>query len=288
LSYAPEYRARRIYERLENLTGATLEDMRSIHGDSISIPARVFIKLIAEANPTNEFSVKAQSLLVRWNGVMERDAVAPTIYSAFRVKLLHKIIGNLMGPLVDVMFNSTGRGAPRHLGELASQIVHQAKTGDASFLPPGITWGSIAGEALNEAVAYLRQRLGGDMEAWKWGTIHRTSPKHPISHLFPGLENFLNPPPVPMGGDGDTPYAAGYSPGRPFDVTLLSVVRYIFDTSDWDNSGWAVPLGVSGHPGSPHYADQASIWSNLELIPMPYSWGRVKAEAAVHQILEPG
>jgi penicillin amidase len=288
LSYAPEYRARRIYERLENLTGATLEDMRSIHGDSISIPARVFIKLIAEANPTNEFSVKAQSLLVRWNSVMERDAVAPTIYSAFRVKLLHKIIGNLVGPLVDVMFNSTGRGAPRHLGELASQIVHQAKTGDASFLPPGVTWGSIAGEALNEAVAYLRQRLGGDMEAWKWGTIHRTSPKHPISHLFPGLENFLNPPPVPMGGDGDTPYAAGYSPGRPFDVTLLSVVRYIFDTSDWDNSGWAVPLGVSGHPGSPHYADQASIWSNLELIPMPYSWGRVKAEAAVHQILEPG
>jgi len=271
LSYAPEYRARRIYERLENLTGATMEDMRSIHGDSISIPAQVFIKLIAEAKLTNEFSIKAQSMLVRWNGAMERDAVAPTIYSAFRVKLLHKIIGSRMGPLVDVMFNSTGRGAPRHLGELASQIVHQAKTGDAAFLPQGVTWGSIAGEALNEAVAYLRQRLGGDMETWKWNTIHRTSPKHPISHLFPGLENFLNPPPVSMGGDGDTPYAAGYSPGRPFDVTLLSVVRYIFDISDWDNSGWAVPLGVSGHPGSRHYADQASIWGNLELIPMRYT-----------------
>jgi penicillin G amidase len=287
LSYAPEYRARRIYERLENLTGATMEDMRSIHGDSISIPAQVFIKLIAEAKPTNEFSVKAQSKLVRWNGVMERDAVAPTIYSAFRVRLLHKIIGGLMGPLVDVMFNSTGRGAPRHLGELASQIVHQAKTGDASFLPPGSTWGSIAGEALNEAVAYLRRRLGDDMETWKWGTIHRTSPKHPISHLFPGLENLLNPPPISMGGDGDTPYAAGYSPGRPFDVTLLSVVRYIFDTSDWDNSGWAVPLGVSGHPGSRHYADQAPIWGNLELIPMHYTWARVKSEAGIHQILEP-
>ena len=287
LSYAPEYRARRIYERLESLTGATMEDMRSIHGDSISIPAQVFIKLIAEAKLTNEFSIKAQSMLVRWNGAMERDAVAPTIYSAFRVKLLHKIIGSRMGPLVDVMFNSTGRGAPRHLGELASQIVHQAKTGDAAFLPQGVTWGSIAGEALNEAVAYLRQRLGGDMETWKWNTIHRTSPKHPISHLFPGLENFLNPPPVSMGGDGDTPYAAGYSPGRPFDITLLSVVRYIFDISDWDNSGWAVPLGVSGHPGSRHYADQASIWGNLELIPMRYTWDRVKAEAAVHQILEP-
>jgi penicillin amidase len=192
-----------------------------------------------------------------------------------------------MGPLVDVMFNATGRGAPRHLGELASQIVHQAKTGDACFLPPGATWGSIAGEALDEAVSYLRQRLGDDLEAWKWSTIHRTSPKHPISHLFPAVENYLNPPPISMGGDGDTPYAAGYSPGRPFNVTLLSVVRYIFDTSEWDNSGWAVPLGVSGHPGSRHYADQAPIWGNLELIPMRYTWGRVKAEATVHQILKP-
>ena len=105
--------------------------------------------------------------------------------------------------------------------------------------------------------------------------------------MFPELETFLNPPPISVGGDGDTPYAAGYSPGRPFDVTLLSVVRYIFDTSDWENSCWAVPLGVSGHPGSPHYADQASIWGNLELVPMRYSWDRIKTEAESHQTLFP-
>jgi len=287
LSYGPEYRARRIYERLGNLAGATVEDMRSIHGDSLSIPAQVFIKLIAAAKPADEWSARAQSMLARWNGVMERDAVAPAIYGAFRVRLLHKIIGSLMGPLVDVMFNATGRGAPRHLAELASQIVSQAKNGDTSFLPPGATWVSIAAEAMDEAVAYLRRRLGDDMAAWKWGAVHRTSPKHPISRMFPGLETFLNPPPISMGGDGDTPYAAGYSPGRPFDVTLLSVVRYIFDTSDWDNSCWAVPLGASGHPGSPHYADQACVWGNLELVPMRYTWGRVKVEAAAYQTLEP-
>jgi penicillin amidase len=287
LSYAPEYRARRIYERLESLTGATVEDMRSIHGDSLSIPAQVFLKLIAGANPADEFAARAQSMLAVWNGVMELDAVAPTIYSAFRIKLLHKIIGSLMGPLVEVMFQATGRGAPRHLAELASQIVLQAKTADTSFLPPGATWTSIAAEALEEAVAYLRQRLGDNMAAWKWGAVHQTFPKHPISHLFPGLENMLNPPPISMGGDGDTPYAAGYSPGRPFNVTLLSVVRYIFDPSDWDNSCWAVPLGVSGHPGSPHYADQAAIWGRLDLVPMSYSWDRIKTEAESHQTIEP-
>jgi penicillin amidase len=287
LGYAPEYRARRIYERLEGLAGVTVEDMRSIHGDSVSIPARVFLKLIAAAKPADEFSARAQSMLVRWNGIMERDAVAPTIYGAFRIRLLHKIVGGLMGPLVEVMFQATGRGAPRHLAELASQIVHQAKTGDTSILPPGATWGSTVAQALDEAVAYLRRRLGDDMAAWKWGAVHQTIPKHPISHLFPGSEELLNPAPISMGGDGDTPYAAGYSPGRPFNVTLLSVVRYIFDTSDWDNSGWAVPLGVSGHPGSRHYADQSPIWGNLELVPMRYTWERVKAEAEVRQVLEP-
>jgi penicillin amidase len=288
LSYAPDYRARRIYERLANLTRASLEDMRSIHGDSLSIPAQVLQKRIAAAEPADEFSARSKSLLAGWNGLMERDAVAPTIYSAFRLKLLHKIIGHLVGPLVDVMFNATGRGAPRHLGELASQIVHQARTGDTSFLPPGTTWNSITAAALQEAVEYLRRRLGDDMDAWRWGAVHQTSPQHPISRLFPGFETLLNPSSLSMGGDGDTPYAAGYSPGRPFNVTLLSVVRYIFDVSDWDNSGWAVPLGVSGHPGSPHYADQAPIWGNLDLIPMRYTWGRVKAEAAVYQVLEPG
>jgi penicillin amidase len=287
LSYAPEYRARRIYDRLEDLIGATVKDMRSIHGDHTSIPAGVLVKLIESAEPSDEFSLRAKGLLDGWNGAMTVDAAAPTIYAAFRIKLLHKIIGSLVGPLVDVMFTSTGRGAPRHVAELASQIVNQAKTGDPSFLPPGANWRSLATEALGEAVAYLRNRLGDDLAAWKWGTVHRTSPQHPISRLFPGVAGLLNPPSVAMGGDGDTPLASGYSPGRPFAVTLLSVVRYIFDLSDWDNSCWAVPLGVSGHPGSPHYADQAPIWAAVELVPMIYTWERIKAEAEAHQTLEP-
>ena len=287
LSFAPEYRARRIYERLKNLTGATVKDMRSIHGDFFSIPAGVLAKVIELAEPADEFALRAKGMLAGWNGAMAPDAAAPTIYAAFRIKLLHRIIGNLVGPLVDVMFASTGRGAPRHVAELASQIVSRAKTGDPSFLPPGTSWGSLATGALEEAVEYLRNRLGDDLAAWKWGSVHRTSPQHPISRLFPGQESFLNPPSMPMGGDGDTPLASGYSPGRPFGVTLLSIVRYVFDLSDWDNSCWAVPHGVSGHPGSPHYADQAPIWAAVDLVPMRYTWERIKAEAESQQKLEP-
>ena len=70
-------------------------------------------------------------------------------------------------------------------------------------------------------------------------------------------------------------------------MTLLSVVRYVFDTSDWDNSRWVIPLGVSGHPGSPHYADQAYHWSEGELVPMFYNWEKVKSTAESYQKIEP-
>ena len=45
----------------------------------------------------------------------------------------------------------------------------------------------------------------------------------------------------------------------PYNVTGLSVNRYIHDPSDWTKSRWIAPLGASGHPGSPHYADQVRV-----------------------------
>jgi len=65
------------------------------------------------------------------------------------------------------------------------------------------------------------------------------------------------------------------------------VLRYVYDTADWDNSGWAVPLGVSGHPASAHYADQSDAWSRVDLVPMLYTWDRIKEAAATHQVLKP-
>jgi len=51
-------------------------------------------------------------------------------------------------------------------------------------------------------------------------------------------------------------------------------------------SRWTVPLGASGHPGSAHYADQTSIWAEVDLIPMTYQWDAIEAEAESHQSLK--
>ena len=90
-----------------------------------------------------------------------------------------------------------------------------------------------------------------------------------------------------LGGDFDTPLAGSYAPGGPYTIASTSLARYVFDTADWDNSRWIVPLGASGHPGSVHYADQTPMWAAVDLIAMTYNWDAIVAGAESHQSLKP-
>jgi penicillin amidase len=288
LDFAPEFRARRITERLGKIVRATVEDMASVHAERASIPGRAYAKLISQIGPLDELSERAKEKLAGWDGTMDRDAVAPTIYSAFRIRLNRVVIERLLGKtLTDEAWSATGRGGSSHVRQLATLFVKMAEENDASFLPPGTDWKGLMARALAEGVDYLRGRLGDDMDSWKWGRVHFTKPQHTLSASFPDLASLLDPPSLPLGGDGDTPQAAGYSPSDPFVITGTSVARYVFDAGKWDNSAWIVPLGASGHPGSPHYADQAPIWGQVKLIPMLYDWGRIASSSESRQVLTP-
>ena len=125
------------------------------------------------------------------------------------------------------------------------------------------------------------------MQIWQWGTLHRTRPQHPLSRLFPDCAALLDPPQVPAGGDGDTPLQGSSWGAERFVLTALSVNRYIHDPADWRRSRWIVPLGASGHPGSPHYADQAALWADVETIPQLWAWEDIAAAAETTQRLLP-
>lgn len=140
--------------------------------------------------------------------------------------------------------------------------------------------------ALSQAMGELQTQFGEDMAAWTWGKVHKTQPKHILSTYFSEDAAQLDPPSVSLGGDFDTPLAGSYMPCSTFTIMGTSLARYVFDTADWDNSRWIVPLGSSGHPGSPHYADQTPIWAAVKLIPMTYDWDRIQANAESHQRLK--
>jgi penicillin G amidase len=154
-------------------------------------------------------------------------------------------------------------------------------------LPAGETWVSLLAQALARAVAWLRQVLGDDPQHWQWARLHRTTPRHPLAAEFAEFAEGLNPPAVATGGDGDTVQAASISATGGYTVGGTAVTRFVFDLNDWQHSAWVVPLGASGHPGSPHYTDQTATWAAVQLYPMLYDWTQISAEAEAQQSLEP-
>lgn len=285
LHFHPGYRAQRIQEKLAKLNSATIEDMAQIHQDAVSIPAQVYMKIIEEISPLDQSSDWAKTVLGDWDGVMDQASIAPTIYSAFRRELESKLLEYQLGLLTEDALASGGRGAPMHVTQLRAKFVTAAASGDVSVIPKGLDWKTVAACALSKGVKWLKDTFGEDVNSWHWGAVHRTKPKHVLSTLFPELATILNPPSVQMSGDGDTTQAAWHTHDDPFDVVGLSVARYIFDLNNWENSCWITPLGVSGHPGSPHYTDQVSIWANGDMVPMLYSWDKIKNCHATYQKL---
>ncbi len=287
LNYSPEHRARRILDRLEVMQNATINDMSSIHAERVSIPALIYRDLLIRLKPKDNFVRKALEKLIKWNGSMDADEVAPTIYSAFRCRLDELIINHVHGLDAIKIISGSGIGNDTHLSRLSNLSVEMCEKNDISFLPKGETWASFSIKVFIESISELRDRLGDNIDSWLWGRLHYTRHRHTLSDYHPKMSALLDPPSVPMGGDGDTPQAAAYSSSEHFVMTSASVARYIFDTSDWGNSSWVVPLGSSGHPGSKHYADQMSLWSQVDLIPMLYDWDIIEKSCDSNQILTP-
>ena len=286
LDFSADFRTRRVIARLEPLDRATPADMASIHADRNSIPARELLALLDGLSPTGDGARQALPRLRAWDGTMERDAVAPTIYAAFRERLMRDLLSPLLGPLAPEAFAALPGAPVNHGARLRALLAEWIRLDDRTLLPPGTDWPIALGRALDGAVVELRALLGPDVDEWRWGRVHMTRPRHPLSAVFPEEAALLDPPSVAVGGDGDTVQASTFIPGAGYGVTAGSVARYVFDLGDWTGSSWIVPLGASGHPGSPHYADQAQDWGEVRLRPMRYDWNHIRAEAESHQRLE--
>ena len=288
LTFSPEHRARRIRSRILELEQgtATVEDMGRIHGERMSIPAEVFTEALLKAAGVDEDSKGALSVLQEWDFRMDRDGAAPSIYSETRARVLGLLTRHLLGDLGEEALAGEP-GTASLLGQIALEAMLAIQRGDRSFLPPERDWSKVLTSGLGDALACLKEKLGPDVSTWQWGRIHRTRPRHPLSESFPQHARWLDPPSLPVHGDGDTPLAGGYTLAEGYSTTSVSVNRYIHDPSDWNRSLWIVPLGASGHPGSPHYADQAERWANVDYIPQLWDWDRISAESESCQRLEP-
>jgi len=261
LDVAPPWRASRIVDAVSVMSGATVADMAELHRDVISLPARRIARLLSHWAP-----------LAGWDGQLTADSAAAAAYSVLRRELALLVLERTgLSSFIEHPWNRLlpGIRAESVVWRVAGE--HLA-SGDESLLG-GWSWR----QALTEAIRRTERAWGGE----PWGELHATGQRHPLGRG-------LDPPSVPYGGDMETVQASSYLPVEGLRTASGSVARYAFDVADWDSSGWVVPLGAAGEPGSPHAYDQQEAWRIGHLLPAPYSRRAVEAAAEERYSLLPG
>jgi acyl-homoserine lactone acylase PvdQ len=140
----------------------------------------------------------------------------------------------------------------------------------------------LVGPAIGEAWRDMTARFGPDARAWEWGRMHRVSFVHPLASS-PALQAVLNTGDVPRGGDATTPNATGAGSRQ----TAGASYREVLDVSNWDRSVTINVPGISGQPGSPHYADLLPLWAEGRYHPLPFSREAVDRAASERLRLVP-
>ena len=289
VDFTPEFRVQGVTQGLKSLTKPAAADMAKVHAYRVSQPAQSYLAILPRVEPSNALAAIARERLLAWDGSMDANQVQPAIYSAMRDALLKELFEhNLPTDLADDAWHPADRGLGSFGNRLKARMVEMLRHDDRSLLAEGDTWPAAISRALTRGVVTLFAQLGDDPDAWVWDRVHRAVPRHTLSAAHPELNRLLDPPAIPHSGDGDTPLQGGYSPATFATVTSLSVARYAYDTANWDNSLWVVPLGSSGHPGSPHYYDQSETWRRVEMVPMRWDWPAIIASSETTQTLEPG
>ena len=116
---------------------------------------------------------------------------------------------------------------------------------------------------------------------------HRLRLQHPLG-VVPGLSHVANLGPFPVPGDPDTVWQQS-SFNNPMNeyAQVGPSKRRVVDMSNLDNSTSILAGGQSGHPASPHYVDQVSLWRDSQTRPAPFTRKAVEQATAHRQDFQP-
>ncbi len=264
--YTKGYRARRIHELLGENGKYTAGDMGRIHTDVVNLKARDFVphllEILKRRNGLSDTESKAFQFLSEWKYDMDKDAVAPSIYSAW----------------VEYLYEGTFRDEWKAMG-LTSRLEPEYPVLEKLIrTQPNSIWfdnvetggaretaGDIMAAAFSRALESLEKFFGtADMKSWKWGTLHRLEFVHMTGEL-----DALNFGPVPYGGSYETitaPKNQLIQDGefKPTNATRGAHHRMIVDFGNLENCRSVLPGGVSGLSTAKSPINQFDLFINGE------------------------
>ncbi len=286
--WADPFRQARIREVLSSGRRFNLMDMVGLQHDYLSIPARTLVPLLRPLSAADPRVEDARRRLLDWDFVLAPDSVAAGIWVAMERRLLRRgaelLIPEVARPHLDL-------GMKRLIDYLLAppaEFTGAVSDGSAAGPAPDPVAGrdNVLLGALADAVAELTDRLGPNVEAWRYGQADYKHAllRHPLSPaVSKALRARLDVGPAPRGGNS---YTVGNT-GSGNNQTSGASFRIFVDTRDWDATlGMSTP-GQSGDPDSPFYRNLFELWAQDRVFPVFYSRERVEGVTAERLLLTP-
>ncbi len=259
------YRAPRI-ETL--LTARDRHSVASFAKMQLDVQSELLVRImptLLAAESKSELGQAALARLASWDSSLQAEGPEGLIVSAWLRELASAIWADELGPAAGVFLTARRAFLERVLRSDASSWCDDTRTETVE------SCATVAGKALDKAMARTAEDHGSDIDAWRWGAVHEADFDHPLGGLpFLGslFENRVGVP-----GDGSTVNVTHfrYSSGN-YDVYHAASMRAIYDLSDLNNSLFMHAPGQSGHPLSPHHGDLAEPWARGEYFQIRDDW----------------
>jgi penicillin amidase len=264
---APGYRIRRIVDVLHEPRSFSLDDMRRLqvdwwNGQAALLLPELLAALAGAPAPLGATAERARELLVAWSSDPENAPAraAPLVFERWYRALADELFAARLG-----------RGLYDRL--LARAYVLNHAIDRLVLAHPSSEWW--AGDramrmrsAFERAVRELAAELGTDPAAWRWDARHGVVWRHELGAALPLLGRWLDRGPYAWGGGSATVGRASSRYDRGLVATHGATVRVAAELSRPIRLHAVIAGGQSGHPASPHYADQIDVWLRGDLEPI--------------------
>jgi penicillin amidase len=268
--WADRSRITRIDEVLGKLDKSGLHESMALQTDFTSPQTRRAAALLKDLHPADAEVARAAAQLAAWNGAESTASPAAALYETWANKHLPQATTDIAEPQAAAALKKAGGGA-----SLEGALTF-LESPDAAPVRDQILTQSLAG-----ALAELKQRLGPDMAAWRWGALHHAQFDPAIAVLADKeTQDQLRTGPLEIPGSASTPRAATYRPSD-FQQTAGASVRLVMDVGGWDNSVFINTPGQSGDAASVHYRDLFPLWAAGSYAPLSFSRAAVERNAEV-------
>ena len=220
---------------------------------------------MGEAGSNQRLRFDAVSLLASWNGEMNEHLPEPLIYSTWLKFLQKNLIEDELGPLSNrfEMIN------PIFIEKVFRDINGASQWCDIKQSSIRETCTEIASDSLDDALLWLQEKYGKNLNALRWGDAHEAFHRNETLGNVPILKYLVNIRQSTSGGDNTL--MRGKSLGRgsePFLNIHSAIYRGVYDFADPDSSVFIISTGQSGHFLSRHYDDLGELWRRGEYVPM--------------------